>query len=352
MSVPRSRRADFEALPPAALSTIDLASLAGRTILITGATGFVGGWLLAAIDWLNERMTDPIRVYAISRRPDAAVAHWLTWLACDVRQLPRHAVADFVIHAALPSTATPVGGARELFAVAIDGTRAVLNHAVAMRARRVLLLSSGAVYGGPHAAAIAEGDFAGFDPLAPGSDYAAAKLGAEAAAAAYVKDNALEVSIARLFACIGPGYRAHPHLAHVSLLADALTKRSVRVRSAGQAVRSYLYGADTAVWLLAILASGTSGALNVGSDAPITIAEFARLVAYVAGLEPSAVELGREPDSAPSRSYFVPDIARARTTLGLAPWTSLERAVRRSLEDAAGSPLDGGRRPHESEIRI
>ena len=64
-----ARRADFAALPATALAAIDLASLSGRTILITGATGFVGGWLLAAIEWLNERADRPIRVHAVARRP-------------------------------------------------------------------------------------------------------------------------------------------------------------------------------------------------------------------------------------------------------------------------------------------
>jgi nucleoside-diphosphate-sugar epimerase len=159
------------------------------------------------------------------------------------------------------------------------------------------------------------------------------QLAAEAIAAAYSQETPLRITTARLFTCIGPGFRAHSHLAHVSLLSDALVaRRPIRVRSSGRAVRSYLHGADASVWLLAMLTHGVTGAMNVGSDHAITIGDFARLVARVAGRSPDDVEIGGEPDAAPDRAYFVPDITRARRELGLAPWTATEDAVRRTLE--------------------
>ena len=331
MTTSSARRADFEALPATALATIDLARLSGRTILLTGATGFVGGWLLAAIEWLGERTDRPIRVHAVARRPGEPAADWLTWSACDVRELPAGARGDLVIHAALPSTKTPVGGAAALVSTAVDGTRAVLEHATRCGAERALVLSSGAVYGGPHDAPIDEQDFVGIDPLQPGSDYALAKLGSEAVAVGHGRDSGLDVRIARLFTCIGAGYRSHAHLAHVSLLADAAAGRQIRLRSDGSAIRSYLYGADVAIWLLAMLSREGPVAMNVGSDRAVPILDLARMAATAANRPDTDVIVGAESGASSVRSYFVPDISLARRTLGVDAWTSVEDAVRRTM---------------------
>jgi nucleoside-diphosphate-sugar epimerase len=331
-----TRRADFEAMPTRALATVDLATLTGRTILLTGATGFVGGWLLAAIEWINQRTHEPIRVHAVARHPTSYVADWLSWTRCDVRELPHSVRGDFVIHAALPSTSTPSGGAAALLLAAVDGTRGVLDNATRACTERVLVLSSGAVYGGPHHTPINEADFIGIDPAQPGSEYAIGKLAAESLAAAYRRDSGLDVRIGRLFTCIGTGYRAHEHLAHVSLLADARAGRPIQLRSAGRAVRSYLYGADLAIWLLAMLSREAPTAMNIGSDRPLSVLEFARIVASSAGRSATDVHVGAERDSVPARAYFVPDISLARSTLGLDAWTSVDDAVRRTMAQLEG----------------
>ena len=80
---------------------------------------------------------------------------------------------------------------------AVEGTSAVLEHATRCAASRVLVISSGAVYGGPHAAPIGEHDFAGIDPTASGSDYAMAKLAAESVVVGYGRDTGLDVRLAR-----------------------------------------------------------------------------------------------------------------------------------------------------------
>jgi nucleoside-diphosphate-sugar epimerase len=334
---PSDRQADFAALPAEALATVDLAALAGRTILVTGATGFVGGWLLAAIQWINERMSQPVRVHAVARRAGRRGADWLTWTACDVRELPSQARGDFIVHAALPSTSTPVGGAAALVWDAVDGTKSLLQQATRCGAERVLVLSSGAVYGGPHDRPIGERDFVGVDPTQPGSEYSMAKLATESIASVYRRETGLDVRIGRLFTCIGVGYRSHAHLAHVSLLADAIAGRPILLRSTGHAVRSYLYGADVAIWLLAMLSREGPVAMNVGSEHALTVRELARVVARAANRGDESVIVGQDPDSAPARTYFVPDTSMARRTLGLAPWTNVEDAVRRTLSQLGDS---------------
>ena len=323
-------------LPPGAWEAVDSAALQGRTLFVTGATGFVGRWTLAAIAQLNARSARPLSVRALSRSAGTVMpytAPWLTWVSGDVRGFRDDAPADFVLHAALPSTATPAGGEATLMETARRGAEAVAAHAARAGVHRSLVLSSGAVYGatvGPVA------ESASFGPLAPGDAYARAKREVEAIARA-AAGKGQEVVIARLFTCLGHGYRNHGHLAHVSLIADVRAGRPLALRSDGSAVRSYLFGADLAVWLLALLSRSGSDTVNVGSDVPLSLLTFARIVARLAGRGANGVQVGTAVPTA--RAHFVPDISHARVKYNLAPWTPVDAAVAQML----GAAVVGGR---------
>ena len=86
-------------------------------------------------------------VRALARTPQRLAAPWLTWVRGDVREFHDDARADYVLHAGLPSTSTPPGGDAVLRETAVRGMERVADHAAACGARRLLVLSSGAVYG-------------------------------------------------------------------------------------------------------------------------------------------------------------------------------------------------------------
>jgi len=99
-------RADFDRLKEH-LSGIDLS---GKTLLVSGATGFFGAWLLALFDWWQEQHPESgFRVMAISRDPAAFVARhgwaadapWLAWIKGDIGSFDFPSVKiDWIIHAA------------------------------------------------------------------------------------------------------------------------------------------------------------------------------------------------------------------------------------------------------------
>jgi len=103
------------------------------------------------------------------------------------------------------------------------------------------------------------------------------------------------------------------------------------VRGSGSAVRSYLYAADLAVWLWRILFQGVSSRpYNVGSDVPVSVVELAHAVAKENGPATEVIVQGKpEPDEVVD--YYVPDITRARTELGLQVCRGLSDAVNRTL---------------------
>src|SRR5205814_6635359 len=117
-------------------------------------------------------------------------------------------------------------------------------------------------------------------------------------------------TIARGFAFVGPRLPTDVHFAAGSFVADVAAGRPVRVQGDGRAVRSYLYAADLAVWLWAILARGVPGrAYNVGSERQVSIADLARATAVAAGSADPVVIAGGTPDGG-AGAAFVPSTAR------------------------------------------
>ena len=328
LTEPRARLSDFNGFPAYVWNTIRGGALGGRTLFVTGASGFAGSWVLAAIARLNARLAKPITVRALSREPHHSTDPWLTWVRGDVREFRDDVRADLVLHAGLSSAATPVGGDAELRDTAVRGIENVMAHAKRSGTSRVLVLSSGAVYGSTSGPVAESSIMGGLDAA---DAYGAAKREVEAAAQAFGAAD-LDVVIARLFTCIGPGYRHHEHLAHVSLLEDARAGRTLTLRTDGKAIRSYLYGADLAVWLLTLLCGSGSDIVNVGSDVPMTVHALAQRIARASGRGHDPVVTG--PDHDTRRPHFIPDISRARTKYSLAPWTTVELAIKRTLEPA------------------
>ena len=126
-------------------------------LFVTGGTGFFGCWLLETLLWANDRLSLGASVVLLSRSP----AHFVekaphlaehpavSLLAGDVRTFDFPAGGfSHVVHAATDSGA---GASRTsdlaMFDTIVEGTRRVLEFAKTSGATRVLLTSSGAVYG-------------------------------------------------------------------------------------------------------------------------------------------------------------------------------------------------------------
>jgi dTDP-glucose 4,6-dehydratase len=175
------------------------------------------------------------------------------------------------------------------------------------------------------------------DPLDPRSAYGQAKRMAEQMCSCAAVGSRLEPVIARAFAFVGPGLPLDGHFAIGNFIRDALADAPIVVGGDGTPLRSYLYAGDLAAWLVTLLAQGEAGtAYNVGSDEAVSIADLAGLVARTL---PSAtgVTIRGTAAAGAHRSRYVPSIARAQS-LGLAAWTPLDEAIRRTAAHAAAAP--------------
>jgi dTDP-glucose 4,6-dehydratase len=316
-------------------------ALRGQRLFLTGGTGFFGCWLLEsllyacdhlALDTAATVLTRSIARFT-KRAPHLASHPAVTLLEGDVRSFSFPAGHfSYILHAATDSS-RPSASAADLFDTIVSGTRRVLDLARHCRAHRLLLTSSGAVYGQQPAdvARLDEGYGGSPNPADPGEAYAEGKRAAEMLCAAYAKDGGLEPVIARCFAFVGPYLPLDAHFAVANFIRDRLHCAPISVLGDGTVVRSYLYAADLVVWLWVILIRGTTmRPYNVGSPDGITIAELASVVA--ASQEPQVpVVMAGSPASSPRRRY-VPDVSRAVTELGVRQEIALDEAIRRTLD--------------------
>lgn len=328
-------------------------SLQDASVLITGATGFFGTWLLETLLTANCKFSLGCRVIAVSRdprrfamqAPHLAEDPAITWICGDVRDFPSPAgPVTHIIHAAAEVGAKPAPkDPQTTFDVCVEGTRRVLALAREKRATRMLFTSSGAVYGRqpPDLPRIPEDFPGGPDPFDPGNAYAEGKRAAEqlcAIACLPAPTGAgLHVSIARCFAFVGPRLPLDAHFAIGNFIRDALAGGPICGTGDGTPIRSYLYTADLVERLFAILLRGASGqAYNVGSEEAVSIRDLAGRVADVAWrLEPAkgrpAVSFASHPTSTELPHRYVPSCAAVDSEQRWQPAVSLDEAIARTM---------------------
>jgi dTDP-glucose 4,6-dehydratase len=215
----------------------------------------------------------------------------------------------------------------------VEGTRRTLELARVSGTKRMLMMSSGAIYGRfpPGVSLIEETATGAPDCLDPYYAYAEAKRMAELLCAISAARETVEIPVARIFTLVGPRLPLDAHFAVGNFIRDALAGGPVRVGGEGTAVRSYLHSIDLCVWLFALLARGQSGrAYNVGSDQAVSIKDLAESVAAAAPT-PCGVTIANRADASNPINHYAPNISRARSELGLEVTISLDEAIARTM---------------------
>lgn len=305
-------------------------ALRGARIFLTGGTGFFGHWLLESLLHANRATNIDLQVTVLTRNaarfrtasPWIAEAPAVTLLEGDVRNFDLPATShSHILHAATDS-----GGQQDEHSLAdeiIEGTRHVLHFAKQTEARRLLYVSSGAVYGRgiTDITQIAETYPGSPDPTS--SAYDTAKKAAED----LCLQSGIDSVLARCFAFVGPRLPLDAHFALGNFIGDAMAGRRIHIKGDGTPLRSYLYMSDLAAWLWTLLAKGQPDrAYNVGSDAAISIAALAKLTAET--LRPSLeIQIDGIALSDTRSATYVPSIERARSELGLHVTVELREAI-------------------------
>ena len=311
-------------------------------LFLTGGTGFFGKALLR--HWKSTRPSFN-KIFILSRNPESFLKAYsgliadlnVEFIQGDILEASKIALnenIDYVIHAATDSTIGPSLGRLEVFNQIVKGTEEVLEFAVNHHCKRFLLTSSGAVYGPqPQGMEKIPESFLGSpESLDPNSAYGLGKKAAEHLCALYSEQHGLDYVIARCFAFVGEDLPLDVHFAIGNFIRDALDGKDINIFGDGTPLRSYMYQEDLADWLMTILFKGNPGvAYNVGSDQAISIQHLATVIREL--ISPKSKINIHFKEKSSYRNRYVPDVALAKSELGLSLDFDLNKAIECSLKN-------------------
>lgn len=274
-----------------------LEAIRNRRILVTGATGLIGAYLIHVLMYLNERFHTCVSVTALCRSECKARelfgqymdGNGLAVCIHDVTEPFRDGIdADFIIHAASPAdprsfSVMPV----ETMLSNILGTRNLLEEVWRCGHGRLLYLSTGEVYGELEGVSCKQEHMSGYvDPMDPRSCYPCSKRAGETLCSSYGSEFGVDSVVARLCYVFGPTITTANSRADAQFLRNAAAGEDIVMKSEGLQRRSYCYVGDAVTALLSILVLGKSGeAYNVACpDCVVSIREYAETLADIAGV--------------------------------------------------------------------
>lgn len=298
--------------------------------LITGAAGFLGSALANHL----ARQGHQVRgLDDLSTGDPGALFADVHFTRGDVNDRPKLWTllqeVDCVYHlAARVSVPESILYPREYNAVNVGGTVSLMEAMRDVGVRRVVLISSGAIYGDKGKQPLSEQAIPN-----PGSPYAVSKLASEYYVHTIGRLWGIETVSLRVFNAYGPGQRlpaSHPPVIP-NFLRQAVRGGTIVIHGDGNHTRDYVFLDDV---VRAMVAAATAPdiheqAINIGSG---TETSARRLAWIIKELTSSQAEVIYNPRSDAGVSRMCADLSLAADKLGYQPRVSLEAGLKLTLE--------------------
>ena len=269
--------------------------LKNKSVMISGASGLIGSFLIDVILEKNNIDNLNCTVYALGRNIEKIKSRFskhtnnsnLIYIQYDVRQsLMFNNInnIDYILH--LASNTHPLVYATDAIGTIttnIIGLQNMLEFATQCNTSRFLFASSNEIYGENRGdVELFDEDYSGYincNTLRAG--YPESKRCGEALCQAYKTQKNLDVTIARITRSYGPTMNMSDTKAVSQFIKNGITKKDIVLKSAGNQYYSYTYMADAVSGLLYILLKGQNGeAYNIADEnSDITLKDLASIVA-------------------------------------------------------------------------
>ncbi len=310
-----------------------------RTILVTGAAGFIGSHAAEALLARGDRVVglDNLNDYYDPARKRANVAEVrqaapdpsaYDFVEGDIRDRDRvnklFAANQFdaVVHlAAMAGVRVSVEDPWLYYDVNLTGTLNLLDATVQHGKPTFVLASTSSAYGATKAVPFVETDPAD-RPLAP---YPASKRSAELLGHSYHHIHGVDFTALRFFTVYGP--RGRPDMMAYKVLDSIFLERKVPLYNGGQMHRDWTFVTD--------IVSGITAAadrrlgyeiINLGRGEPVLLKDFVGFIEQLAGRKANLVD---EPMTAADVAYTYADISKAQKLLAYDPKVSVHEGVER-----------------------
>lgn len=293
-------------------------------VLVTGASGFIGRAVVAAL-----RNRD-VPVTAVDREPpDQSWDSGVEVVTGDLAD-QQVCIAAFetrpraVIHlAALTSVLRSVDAPMRTFAENVTITQVLLELSRGSGVGQFVLASTNAVVGDVGASTITA-DL----PLRPLTPYGATKAAGEMLLSAYSGSYGVSTAALRFTNVYGPGM-SHKDSFVPRLMRAALTGTGVRVYGDGLQRRDLVYIDDVVAAILLALDNGFDGRAIVGSGSSVSVLELVEAVRSVTGSPIPAEHVDAPAGEMPA---VVVDVSASAEALGYKPTVSLADGLSRTWQ--------------------
>ena len=303
-----------------------------KTVLVTGAAGFLGSHLC------DRFIKEGFRVIGMDNLITGNIKNIEHLFGLKQFEFYHHDVSKFVhipgnleyiLHFASP--ASPIDYLKipiQTLKVGSLGTHNLLGLARSKGAR-MLIASTSEVYGDPQVHPQNEEYWGHVNPIGPRGVYDEAKRFQEAITMAYHTYHGLETRIVRIFNTYGPRMRLDDGRALPAFMSQALSGEDLTVFGDGSQTRSFCYVDDLIEGIYRLLFSDYAGPVNVGNPNEITLLQFAEEIIKLTGTNQKIVYHPLPKDDPKQRK---PDITLAKKLLDWEPKVDRAEGLKRTYE--------------------
>lgn len=318
--------------------------LKNTTVLVTGATGRLGIYIVHSLLQANKRWGLNIQILALARNTEKIKATYgsmlneLNVLAQDVvLPISWEGQVDYIFHTAgLASPEDFTHRPTDTLWGHVQGTRNVLEMAREKKTKRVLYVSTVEVYGTWKSEEyIKETDMGPLVHMNSRACYPEAKRLCETMLACYKAEFGVDYTVVRMSHTFGPGISLYDGRAFAEFMRNAIEGQDIVLQTDGSAVRTYTYTADAVGAMFLALLNGTEEYYNVAATQnQISIRDLAVLIAGLNSEKPVSVKFAAPQGE---KLLYLPfklgilDSSRMES-LGWKVQVDLERAFRWTME--------------------
>jgi len=314
--------------------SIDPNAFRGKSVLVSGGSGFLGSWTCDTLIGLGSRIicVDDLSTGVFENIDHLKGVKGFEFEKADVCTYSRSPKVDMVFH--LASRPAPEDYQKHPVETALANATGTDRMLVLARKNdaRVFYASSSEVYGDPEVFPTPESYEGKVNPLGPRSCYEEGKRFGEALCKAYHDQYGLDVRIARLFNSYGPRLRAEGFYGRVvsRFIIQALGGDDITVFGDGAQSRSFCYVTDTITGSLRFMGLDRTSdmVLNIGSTVENRILDLAETIRKLAASHSRIRFLPLPPGDHMRRN---PDTERTEKLLGWSPSIQLDAGLERTL---------------------